>query len=88
MKKIHWIRIWQKFKPKWSFNRFGKKKTLLAFEFGIVLSEALKDLKIDMTKDIVVKTEKLLETQLSTESPETFAGNMNVYILAILEPKN
>ncbi len=88
MKKIHWIRIWQRLKPKWTLNRFGKQKALLAFEFGIVLSAAAKDLNIEMRTEIVVQAEKLLENELGKESAESFAHRMHLYALAVLEPKD
>ncbi len=73
---------------KWSINRFGKKKSLLAFEFGVVLSDVAKQLNIEMTQDIVLRAEKLLETELGGNSIEHFACNMNIYTLAILEPRD
>ncbi len=33
-------------KINWSFNRFGKEKAILAFEFGIVLSDVAKQMNI------------------------------------------
>ncbi len=86
--KIHWIRAWQKFKPKWTFNRFGRQKSLLAFEFGVVLSEAASELKIDMNTEIVLRAEELLKKELCNLSPESFAQRMQLYTLAILEPKD
>lgn len=70
------------------FRRHGLTKARLAFEFGIVLSDAAKDLNIPMTKNIVDRAEKLLENELGPKSAKHFACNMNVYVLAILEPKD
>ncbi len=72
----------------WSLSNFNKKKALLAFEFGVVLSDVAKDLKVEMTKEIVLRAEELLIKELGNNSPEHFACNMNVYSLAILEPKD
>ncbi len=72
----------------WSINRYGKKKTMLAFEFAIVLSDVAKDLNIPMTTDIVQRAEKLLENELGPKSEQDFATKMSLYALAILEPKD
>ena len=82
------LRIWERFRPKWTLNRFGKKKALLAFEFAIVLSDTAKQLDIEMTLDIVLRAENLISREMGKSSAERFAGNMNVYILAVLEPKD
>lgn len=73
---------------KWPFSWYSKKKAMLAFEFAIVLSDVAKDLNITMTKDIVLKAEKLVENELGPKTAKHFACHMNVYALAILEPKD
>jgi sulfur relay (sulfurtransferase) complex TusBCD TusD component (DsrE family) len=73
---------------KWPFAWYGKKKAMLAFEFATVLAEAANHLKIPMTREIVKNAEKLIEKELGRESAEHFACNMNVYTLALLEPKD
>lgn len=70
------------------FSWYGKKKAFLAFEFAIVLSDVASQMKIEMTKEIVIRAENLLEKELGYRSAEHFSCNMNVYILAILEPKD
>lgn len=65
-----------------------KRKKLLAFEFGIVLSDVAKQLDIEITKEIVERAEIVLEKELAHNSAEQFACNMNVLVLAILEPKD
>ncbi len=75
-------------KINWSINKFGKQKTLLAFEFAIVLSDCAKQLNIEMTKEIVIRAEDLISVELRNNTAEHFACNMNVYALAILEPKD
>ncbi len=69
-------------------DRYNEKKALLAFEFGIVLSDVASQLKIEMTQEIVIRAEKMLEKELRYNSPEEFACQMNVLVLAILEPKD
>lgn len=72
----------------WKFKIYGKKKALLAFEFAVVLSDAAKDLGVPMTKEIVTEAEKIIENELGPKSAENFACNMNVYVLALLKPKD
>ncbi len=50
------------------FSAFGKEKAILAFEFGVVLSDVAHEHKIEMTKEIVLRAEKILETELGTQS--------------------
>ena len=77
-----------KIKLKWPFSWYGKKKTMLAFEFATVLSDAAKQLNVPLTRELVVKAETLLEKELGPRSAKHFACNMNIYVLAILEPKD
>ncbi len=54
----------------------------------VVLSDSAKDLGISITPEIVKRAEKLLENELGPRTAKHFACNMNVYTLAILEPKD
>lgn len=73
---------------KYPFNWYGKKKAILAFEFAIVLSDVAKQLKIEMTAEIVKRSETLLENELGPKTAKHFACHMHMYALAILEPKD
>lgn len=83
-----WKKLFKKVRPSWPLSIFGKKKLLLAFEFGIVLSDVAKDLNIEMTREIVLRAEKLLENEMRHSTASDFACKMNVYTLAVLEPKD
>ncbi len=61
---------------------------MLAFEFAIVLSDVASQLKVPMTTEIVVEAEKLLEEELGHKTAQDFACSMNVYVLALLKPKD
>lgn len=74
--------------PKSPFAYFNKKKTLLAFEFAMILAESAHQLKIEMDREIVVRGENLLLEELGRRSSAHFACHMNVYTLAILKPKD
>ncbi len=73
---------------KFPFSWYSKKKAILAFEFATVLADTASQLNIPMTREIVVEAEKLLEAELGHCTPSHFACNMNVYVLAILKPKD
>ena len=73
---------------KWPFSWYGKKKAFLAFEFAMVLAESAAQLKVPITKELVEKAEKLIENELGSKSAKNFALHMNMYVLAILEPKD
>ncbi len=83
----YFINILRRLRPYWPFAYYDKSKAMLAFEFAIVLSDVAKELKIEMTPDIVIRAENLLEKELGFKSPIDFACHMSVYALAILEPK-
>lgn len=70
------------------FTFYSKAKALLAFEFAIVLSDVAHELKLEVTPEIVKKAEDLLVEELGRGSSEKFAASMNVYVLAVLEPKD
>ncbi len=73
-------------KLNWFISRYNKQKTILAFEFAIVLSDVAKDMGIPMTREIVERAENLLDAELAKETAEHFAGHMNILALAVLEP--
>jgi hypothetical protein len=68
-------------------NVFGKKKVLMAFEFGVVISDVAKQLNVEITPEMVKKAEKLLLNEYRNGTAEKFACNMIAYTLAVLEPK-
>ncbi len=88
LKKIRWSHVLNLVTPNWSLNHFGKQKTVLAFEFGIVLSDVAKTLGIEMTSELAARAETLLVHELRHHDSQYFACNMNVFILALLEPKD
>lgn len=67
---------------------YSKKKLLLSFEFAVVLSDVAKQMNIDMTQDIVMRAEELLLKELGHGSADKFACDMQVFVLAVLEPKD
>ncbi len=70
------------------FSWYTKKKTMLAFEFAIVLTDVASQLKIPMTREMVLEAETVIKNELGPCTASQFACNMNVYVLAILKPKD
>ncbi len=63
----------------------GKEKLLLAFEFGIVISEVAKNMKQDLTPKIVKKSEEILAAEMDKGSAKDFACQMQILALAAFE---
>ena len=87
MREITWRELFREVRRMFKLNIFSKTKLLLAFEFAVVLSDTAHQMNIEMTKEIVLRGEELLENEMRHSSASTFACNMNVYALAVLEPK-
>jgi hypothetical protein len=81
--KKQWITLIRSLMPK----LFGKQKLLLAFEYGLTISETAREMKIELTPEIVDRAENILLDSCRNESAETVAIEMIPNILAIFEPK-
>jgi hypothetical protein len=62
------------------------EKTLLAFEYGLVLSQSAKSLGIDVDSTLTEKAEAMMKDEFETKSLEELANNMIPNILSVLEP--
>lgn len=80
------MQLFRKLKPKWPLNIFGKQKLLLALEFGVNISEVARELKIEVTPEMVNKAETILLNECRTGTASKFACNMVSYTLAVFEP--
>ncbi len=85
--KMTWSKFFKSLKPEWHFGKYTEQKAMLAFEFAIVLSDVAHDLKIEMTREIVLRAEDILLLELGNQTAEQFANRMNVLAIAVLEPK-
>lgn len=70
------------------FFIFGKNKFLLAFEYGLLLSECAKNLNIEITPEISKKMEDIILKEFPWTSPLVLSKNMITNILAALEPRS
>jgi len=64
---------------------YGPKTLLLAFEFGLVLSETAKARKITLTSEISERAEKIFLAEIALNGFEKTALNFTPLILACLE---
>ena len=66
---------------------FGKKKLLLAFEHGVILSETAKSLGKELTPDIVKRMENIILSEFPAKDPERLSIDMVPHMLAAFETK-
>lgn len=74
-------------KINWYLSRYNEQKAVLSLEFGVALSEVAKELNMEMTREIVLRAEKILANEMRLGDAERFACNMHSLVLAALEPK-
>jgi len=64
---------------------YGKRTVKLAFEFGLILSETAKTMKIELTPEISARAEDIFLRELNTEGLDQTACNFTPLVLAALE---
>lgn len=64
---------------------FNKEKTILAFEYAIVLLETAKKQKIKLTPELIKKAEDMIENEFSQNGPTRLAVDMIPNILSLFE---
>ncbi len=66
---------------------FGKKKLLLAFEHGFVISELAKEKGVELTPEIMKRAEEIIVDSCQRNSAERIALDMIPNILSVFETK-
>lgn len=66
---------------------YGNKSLMLAYEFGLILSEVAKENNIEVTRDISERAEKILINEIRTKGWKKTVLNMLPLVMAVLEPK-
>jgi hypothetical protein len=61
------------------------QKILLAFEYGVVLSQVAQELNIPLDKNKVEEIEKMIKNEFKKKTCEELARDMNVNILSTFE---
>lgn len=64
---------------------FGKKKLLLAFEWGVILADVAREQNTKLTPEIMERAEKIIINEFKSKSPSQLAGHMEVILLSIFE---
>jgi len=64
---------------------YGKKTVLLAFEFGLILSETAKDKGVKLTPEISERAEKIFIEEIRKNGFKKTALNFIPLILAVFE---
>lgn len=64
---------------------FGPKKLLLAFEYGLILSELAHKEGVEVTPEMVKRAEKMIEGEFSTQRATHLAGNIVPNIMTVFE---
>ena len=66
---------------------YGKKKLVMAMEYGVILATVAKDRNIELTPEIVARLEDIVVKEFTDKSYERVSLDMIVNILASLEIK-
>ncbi len=64
---------------------FGRKKLLLAFEYGAAITETAREMKVDITPEFMERAEKMIENEFRTQTPTFLATNIVPNILSVFE---
>lgn len=62
-----------------------EKKILLAFEYGLNLSEVAHEMKIPLTAEHTERAEKMLANEFATQNSSFLAGNMVPNLMTVFE---
>ena len=66
---------------------YGRKTLLLAMEFGTILSEVAKQNNVELTREIVARSEKIFLNEINTKGYKKTALGFIPLILAAFETK-
>lgn len=69
------------------FKLYSEKKLILAFEYGVILSDILKDSNKEISKGAVKRLEEIIRKEFPKKNPTKLSVEMIVNILAAIEPK-
>jgi hypothetical protein len=69
----------------WKLPLYNKEKLLLAFEYGLTISEVAKGRGVELTPAIVKRAEDLIEKEFRGQTASYNATHMIPNILAVFE---
>jgi hypothetical protein len=61
------------------------QKTLLAFEYGLNLSECAREMNIPLTKEHIERAEEMIANEFATHDASFLAGNMVPNLMTVFE---
>lgn len=64
---------------------FGRKKLLLAFEYGLVIAQTAQAQGIELTPEFVKKAEVMLEGEFKSQTPTHLSVNMLPNVMSVFE---
>ncbi len=85
LKRITWKQLWRLIVGSVKLGLFGKKKLLMAFEYGLTISEVAHEQKVELTPEMIQKAEKIILDSFSRNTTERVATEMLPTILAVFE---
>lgn len=68
-----------------NWRKERRAKILLAFEYGLNLSEVAREMKIDLTADHIKRAEEMIENEFKTQNASFLAGNMTPNLMTVFE---
>jgi hypothetical protein len=66
---------------------FGKQKLLLAFEYGVILSQVAKEQNMEITPELIARCENVILKEFTSKSGKRVALDMIPNLLASIETK-
>ena len=70
---------------RWPIFILGRKKLLLAFEYGVVMAETARQQGVELTPELIEKAERMLEGEFPSTSASRLATNIVPNILTAFE---
>lgn len=64
---------------------FGKKKILLSFEYGVVLSQVAAEQGIELTPEMIERAEDMIIGEFGSQSPTRLSVEMIPNIMSVFE---
>lgn len=64
---------------------YGRKKLLLAFEYGMILAKSAQEMNVEITPELMQKAETMLENEFQTRNATELAVDMAPNILSAFE---
>ena len=72
-------------KKLFNFRFYSRKKLLLAFEYGVVITEVAQKQGVEVTPELMEKAEIMIESEFSKKSPTRLAVDTLPNVLSVFE---